>query len=97
MAEPDIDIVELFFGEHGLAYEDSATLGERVWALAETVRRRFEESGCVVRGENPALPEKAKQIVEQREREKRSFFSAGGVLGKIGHDVSPVSSTLIER
>lgn len=57
------------FGEHGIAYEPGTTLGERVWALAETVRREFEKSGHVVRAQNPLLPEKAKEIVEKRERE----------------------------
>ena len=67
MEKSDINLVELMFGEDGIAYEPGTTLGERVWALAETVRRRFEKAGHVVRGQNPALPEKAKQLVEKRE------------------------------
>ena len=73
----DIDLVALMFGEDGIAYEPSTTFGERVWALAETVRRRFEKAGHIVRGQNLFLPEKAKQIVEKREREQRGLLSTG--------------------
>ncbi len=76
MEKSDIDLVELMFGDDGIAYEPGATLGERVFALAETVRRRFEKAGYFVRGQNPLLPEKAKQIVEKRERKERAFLSA---------------------
>jgi hypothetical protein len=65
------------FGEHGIAYEPGATFGERVWAMAESIRRGFEQSGYIVRGQNPTLPEKAKKIVEKREREHRSLFGPG--------------------
>ena len=56
----DIGLVDLMFGEDGIAYEPGTTLGERVWILAETVRRRFEKAGHIVRSQNPLLPEKAK-------------------------------------
>ena len=77
MEKSDIDLVELMFGEDGVAYERGATLGCRVFALAETVRRRFEKAGYFVRGQNPLLPEKAKQIIEERERKERALLGAG--------------------
>lgn len=68
--EPDWSLNDLWFGEHGIAYEPGTTLGDKAWILAETVRRRFEEAGHVVRGQNPLLPEHVKKIVDERERNK---------------------------
>ncbi len=70
LAEPNWDLSALMFGDHGIAYEINTTLGDKAWILAETVRRRFEKAGHVVRGQNPLLPEHVKQIVEKREREE---------------------------
>ena len=77
MAEPDIDLVALMFGENGIANEPGTTLGVCVWALAETVRRRYEKAGHLVRGQDPLFPEQAKQIVEKRERKKCAGFASG--------------------
>jgi hypothetical protein len=91
MAEPD-DLVGILYGEHGLMYEPSASLGERVWALAETVRRRFEQAGQVVRGQSPFLPQKAKQIADEHERKEASFFATGVMSGElVGHGGVPFS------
>ena len=65
-------------------YEPGASLGERVWALAEIVRRRFEEAGHVVSGQDPALPEKAKQVADEYERKETSLIGSGMKLGEIG-------------
>ena len=85
MVDPDIDLVSLLYGEHGIAYEPGTTLGVSAWVLAETVRRRFEKAGHLVRGQNPLLPEEALQIVEKRESEEASLLSSGVVSGKIVH------------
>ena len=83
MIGPEIDLVDILFGDDGVGYEPSATLGERVGALAEIVRRRFEKAGCVVSGDDTLLSEKVKQIVEKYESQQRGFLGTGGMFGKI--------------
>jgi hypothetical protein len=84
MAKPELDLVELFLGEHGVLYEPRASLSERVWAVAKLTRRSFEQAGYVARSQNALLPEKAKQIVEQYEGKQRGFLGTGVVLGELG-------------
>lgn len=70
MAESDVSLFDLIFGKHGIAYEPGTPLSDRAWLLTETVRRRFEEAGYVVRGQNPAFPEHLQKIIEKREGKK---------------------------
>ena len=37
--EPNWDLSDLMFGDHGIAYVPNTTLGDRAWILAETVRQ----------------------------------------------------------
>ncbi len=83
MSEPD-DLVDILYGEHGIMYELGSPLSERILALAEIVRRRFEKAGHVVRAQNPSLPEEAKQIADEYERKVSSFLGSGVVL-LVGH------------
>jgi hypothetical protein len=94
MAEPEFDLVGILYGQHGVMYEPGAALSERVWAAAELTRRSFEKAGEIVRGQNPLLPEKAKEIVEKYESQQSGFVGSGvvsGEFGDVGHGESPAA------
>lgn len=67
------DLVETMFGEHGLRDIPRATLGLRVLALSEALRRGLEKAGHVVPPQHPALPELAKYLADELERQKPGF------------------------
>lgn len=73
-AGQSLSLFDLMFGDHGIAYISDITLGERAWILAETFRRRFEQSDNLGVCKNPLLPEKVEKIVDQRESENRRFL-----------------------
>ena len=90
------DLVDAMYGEHGLYYIPRSTLGLRVLALSEALRRGLEQAGHVVPPQHPALPELAKYLADELERQKRGFVSLDrAVVTPHAHpltDISPVAS-----
>lgn len=77
-----LNLFDLMFGDQGIAYIPDITLGEQAWVLAETFRRRFEQSDDLGVCKNPLLPEKVEKIVDQRESENRRSFRSD----RLSHD-----------
>lgn len=69
------DLVDAMYGEHGLRDIPYATLGLRVLALSEALRRGLKQAGHVVPPQHTALPELAKYLADELERKKRGFVS----------------------
>ena len=69
------DLVDAMYGEHGLHDIPRATLGLRVLALSEALRRGLEQAGHVVPPQHPALPELAKHLADELERQKRGLVA----------------------